>query len=43
MAYGKKVLDHYENPRNVGSMDIDDENVGTGLVVSKSLYLITIT
>ena len=30
MAYGKKVLDHYENPRNVGSMDKDDATVGTG-------------
>ena len=32
MAYGKKVLDHYENPRNVGVLDKDDSNVGTGLV-----------
>ena len=32
MAYGKKVLDHYENPRNVGSMDKNDPQVGTGLV-----------
>src|ERR1700716_2603098 len=32
MAYGNKVLDHYENPRNVGSMDKEDPNVGTGLV-----------
>lgn len=32
MAYGKKVIDHYENPRNVGSMDKADANVGTGLV-----------
>ncbi|MBS83092.1 MAG: Fe-S cluster assembly scaffold IscU [Gammaproteobacteria bacterium] len=32
MAYSKKVLDHYEKPRNVGSFDKNDENVGTGMV-----------
>jgi len=32
MAYSNKVLDHYENPRNVGKMDSNDENVGTGMV-----------
>jgi nitrogen fixation NifU-like protein len=32
MAYSDKLLDHYENPRNVGSMDKGDDNVGTGLV-----------
>jgi len=32
MAYSDKVLDHYENPRNVGNMDAEDENVGTGMV-----------
>lgn len=34
MAYGPKVLDHFENPRNVGTLDKDDPNVGTGLVGS---------
>ena len=32
MAYNKSVVDHYENPRNVGSLDKDDAGVGTGLV-----------
>ncbi|MBE9538405.1 MAG: Fe-S cluster assembly scaffold IscU [Proteobacteria bacterium] len=32
MAYSDKVLDHYENPRNVGKMDANDTNVGTGMV-----------
>jgi nitrogen fixation protein NifU and related proteins len=32
MAYSDKVIDHYENPRNVGKMDEADENVGTGMV-----------
>ena len=32
MAYSDKVIDHYENPRNVGSLDKDEAGVGTGLV-----------
>jgi len=32
MAYSDKVIDHYENPRNVGKLDAKDKNVGTGMV-----------
>ena len=32
MAYSKKVVDHYSDPKNVGSLDKSDSNVGTGLV-----------
>jgi nitrogen fixation NifU-like protein len=32
MSYSEKVLDHYENPRNVGSFDKEDDGVGTGMV-----------
>ena len=36
MAYSRQVLDHYENPRNVGSFDKHDDSVGTGLVGAPS-------
>jgi nitrogen fixation protein NifU and related proteins len=36
MAYSDKVLDHYENPRNVGRLDTEDKDVGTGLVGAPS-------
>lgn len=36
MAYSEKVIDHYENPRNVGSLDKNDTSVGTGLVGAPS-------
>ena len=36
MAYSKQILDHYENPRNVGKMDANDRNLGTGMVGAPS-------
>ena len=36
MAYSAAVLDHYNNPRNVGKMDLNDPNVGTGMVGAPS-------
>lgn len=38
MAYSEKVIDHYENPRNVGSFDNNDENVGSGMVGHRTLW-----
>lgn len=38
MAYSEKVIDHYENPRNVGSFDNNDENVGSGMVGAPGLW-----
>jgi nitrogen fixation NifU-like protein len=37
MAYSEKVLDHYENPRNVGNLDTTDPSVGTGMVGAPAL------
>ena len=39
MAYSDKVIDHYENPRNVGTLDKNDEHVGTGLVGAPAALL----
>jgi nitrogen fixation NifU-like protein len=36
MSYGKKLIDHYENPRNVGSFDKNEKNIGTGIVGAPS-------
>ena len=41
MAYSKEVLDHYENPRNVGTMDDNDRDVGTGMWFSNRIKLFT--
>ena len=39
MAYSEKVIDHYENPRNVGSFDNNDENVGSGMVGAPAKFM----
>ncbi len=36
MAYGEKIIDHYENPRNIGSFDKNEKNIGTGMVGAPS-------
>ena len=36
MAYSEKLMDHYEHPRNVGTLDVKDDNVGTGMVGASS-------
>jgi nitrogen fixation NifU-like protein len=36
MAYGEKLINHYENPRNIGSFDKNEKNVGTGMVGAPS-------
>ena len=40
MAYSEKVIDHYENPRNVGSMDKKDNSVGTGMVAPQLVVML---
>ncbi len=40
MSYSVKVIDHYENPRNVGSFGKDDDGVGTGMVGAPALRLL---
>lgn len=39
MAYSEKVIDHYENPRNVGSFDNDDKSIGSGMVVHQPVAM----
>ena len=42
MAYSDKVIDHTENPRNVGTLDKDDPNVGTGLVLDITIVVVMV-
>lgn len=39
MAYSTKVIDHYENPRNVGSFDRSEPSIGTGMVGAPCFYV----
>ena len=39
MAYSEKVLEHYEKPKNIGSMDIGSSSVGTGLVGAQNVAM----
>ncbi len=39
MAYSDKVIDHYQNPKNVGTLDKSQKNVGTGLVVHPNVVM----
>ena len=42
MAYSEKVIEHYENPRNVGSLDPKSDDVGTGLVGAPLFFVLLV-